>query len=222
MMITLLVGCGETKKTDETKKHVDYTYLYKDILDQYKKSCEADEEVDRDSKNNLSTGLWEVADEKDLLHKVGYKLIDMNDDGVDELLISLLEKKGYYNYIISVYQHLDGQGVKKVEDGWARNKYYLLKGKVLLNEGSGGAFSSEISKLKMIGSNFKPIAMLTQDYEIPKSEDEVRKPFYLYNPNGKTTKKKEFYITKKEWENKINEWEKEIVKKGFIPFADYK
>lgn len=224
-MATLFAGCGGSKQSKEssaTNKRIDHTYLYKRILNQYKRSCEINEESDFDNKQELSTGLMEMASEKDLPHKVGYKLTDLNDDGVDELMISLLEKKGYYNYIIAIYQYIDGKGVQKIEDGWARNRYYLLKDNVLLNEASGGVFNSETSKLKMVGRKLKTIAMVTIDSELPENEDEVSKPFYLYNPKGKTTKKKEFYITRKEWENKISEWENEIEKTVFIPFADYK
>ena len=74
----------------------------------------------------------------------------------------------------------------------------------------------------MTGHKLKTIAMLILDSELPEDEDEVAKPFYLYNPNGKATKKKEFYITRKEWEKKIKEWESEIVRVDFIPFANYK
>ena len=95
--------------------------------------------------------------------------------------------------------------MQKIEDGWARNKYYLLKGNILLNEASGGAFCSHTSKIKMTGHKLKTIAMVILDSELPEDEDEVAKPFYLYNPNGKATKKKEFYITRNEWEK--NEWE---------------
>ncbi|MBR2213749.1 MAG: hypothetical protein IJ889_04865 [Eubacterium sp.] len=225
IMTMLLVGCGSSKQSKEsstTNKRIDYTYIYKRILNQYKRSCETNEESDFDNKQELSTGLMEMAGEKDLLHKLGYKLIDLNGDGVDELIISLLKKKGFDDYIISLYQYVDGEGVKKIEDGWARNRYYLLKDNVLLNEASGGAFNSETSKLKMVGRNLKTIAMATLDYESSKNEDEVGKLFYLYNPKGKTTKKKEFYITKKEWENIIKEWENERERVDYIPFADYK
>ena len=225
IMATLFAGCGGSKQSKEsgtTNKRIDHTYLYKRILNQYKRSCETNEESDFDNKQELSTGLMEMASEKDLPHKVGYKLTDLNDDGVDELMISLLEKKGYYNYIIAIYQYIDGKGVQKIEDGWARNRYYLLKDNVLLNEASGGAFNSETSKLKMVGRKLKTIAMVTIDSELPENEDEVSKPFYLYNPKGKTTKKKEFCITRKEWEKKIKEWESEIVRVDFIPFANYK
>ena len=225
ILTTFLFGCTSHSKktTSEVKtKHPDYLYLYKNILDRYKRSCETNDEADYDNKNNLSTGLCEAASEIDLPHKVGYKLIDLNDDGVDELVISLLEKKGYYNYIIAIYQYIDGKGVQKIEDGWARNKYYLLKGNILLNEASGGAFCSHTSKIKMTGHKLKTIAMLILDSELPEDEDEVAKPFYLYNPNGKATKKKEFYITRNEWEKKIKEWESEIVRVDFIPFANYK
>ena len=227
VLATMLIGCGgsENNKKNEssvTTKHSDYLRSYKEILDKYKESCETSEESDYENKQELSIGLMEMAQEKDLPHKVGYKLIDLNNDGEDELLISSIEKKGYYNYIISIYQHIDGKGVKKVEDGWARNRYYLLKGKVLLNEASGGAFHTEVSKLKMKGQKLKTIAMATVDCEYPKNENEAGKPFFLYNSKGKTSKKKEYYITKKEWSNITSEWENEKDKVEFISFADYK
>lgn len=224
MIATFLIGCGETEKTSETKKHVDYTYLYKDILNQYKKSCETNEEVNRDNKNYLSTGLVEMADadEKDLPHKVGYRLQDLNGDGVDELLISLIEKTGYYDYIIAIYQHIDGEGVNKVEDGWARNKYYLLKNNKLLNEASGGAAYSYISKLKMVGNHLKTESMLATDLDGGENEDDEYEEVYLYNKVGKTTKKKEFYVSKIKWEKKYAEWIAEKIEVDFIPFADYK
>ena len=222
IMLTLIVGCGNNKQDHITRKHVDYTYLYKNILDQYKKACEISGDIEYDYKSNLSVGFWEFKEEKDLLHKVGYKLQDLNGDGVDELMISLLEKKGFYNYIVAIYQHIDGKGVRKVEDGWARNRYYLLKNNIFLNEASGGAAYTYISKLKMVGKELKTLCMLGTDLNEPVNEDDDYKEIYLYNKNGKTSNNKEFYISKKEWNRKYSEWQTELVEVDFIPFADYK
>lgn len=70
--------------------------------------------------------------------KIGYTLIDIDNNGTEELVISDDGEEAWANRILSIYTMHNDEAVQIV-DGWARNRYYLLEDNTLYNEGSGGA-----------------------------------------------------------------------------------
>ena len=72
----------------------------------------------------------------------GYYLIDLDDDGVDELLFGANSRDGEGDSIIYDIFAVDNGKLVYVADGWGRNRYYLCDNGMIANEGSNGASSS--------------------------------------------------------------------------------
>ena len=73
------------------------------------------------------------------LSDAGYMLRDLNDDGVPELITSIVAAGG--GMIYDLYTYLDGEVVNLASSG-ERNRYYLCTDNVIANEGSSGAADS--------------------------------------------------------------------------------
>lgn len=74
---------------------------------------------------------------------MGYYIIDLDNDGTDELLLGEDGGGAWANTIYDVYTVKDGK-IVHVVDGWDRNRYYLCDKSecVIVNEGSSGAANS--------------------------------------------------------------------------------
>lgn len=75
-------------------------------------------------------------------NRFGYVLMDIDSDGVDELLLTSGE---LYDYIYAIVAIKDGKAYPVVYEGGARNRFYLCQNNIISNEGSNGA-SYSISK----------------------------------------------------------------------------
>lgn len=69
---------------------------------------------------------------------MGYTLVDINEDGVDELILGT---GGEYGMIFDLYAMQEGKLVHMANSG-ERDRYYLCEGGFIRNEGSSGAAES--------------------------------------------------------------------------------
>ena len=69
----------------------------------------------------------------------GFRLIDLDGDGIEEMLIG--ENNLGADVIYGIYAIQDGELVRLCT-GWDRNRYYLCEGNIIWNEGSSGAAHS--------------------------------------------------------------------------------
>ena len=222
VMVTFLFGCSCDNKLGQKQPETTTVNMEKDkslygsVLKEYADACKSSKTKDIEAKQKLSTGFGEVAKEKNLSKRLGYKFVDLNRDGTDELLVSLIDKKDKLNnYVIAVYSY-GGEGAKRILEGWSRNVYYQTKDGLILNEASGGAEDAEIAKLQMKEDAFVIYSMLSIKYG---KKDKVN---YLYASVGKPLNKKQYRISEKAWRDKVGEWEKEVVIDGVTPFSKHK
>lgn len=73
------------------------------------------------------------------LSDAGYMLCDLNDDGVPELITSIVAAGD--GMIYDLYTYLDGEVINLASSG-ERDRYYLCADNVIANEGSSGAMDS--------------------------------------------------------------------------------
>lgn len=78
-------------------------------------------------------------------NRFGYVLMDIDSDGVDELLLTSGEYGELYDYIYAIVAIKDGKAYPVAYEGGARNRFYLCQNNIISNEGSNGA-SYSISK----------------------------------------------------------------------------
>lgn len=72
-------------------------------------------------------------------NRFGYVLMDIDSDGVDELLLTSGEYGELYDYIYAIVAIKDGKAYPVVYEGGARNRFYLCQNNIISNEGSNGA-----------------------------------------------------------------------------------
>lgn len=219
MMICLLAGCS--CGPDKAKQKVTIAWekgesMFGSTLKEYAAACQSNKTKDIKTKQKLSTGFGEVAKEKNLDKRIGYTFADLNGDGTEELLVSLIDMKDKLNnYVIAAYQYTS-DGIKRILEGWSRNTYHLMKDKLILNEASGGASDAEISKLHMRESAFEYMSALTMKY------NKKGKIKYYYAEVGKPEAKKKFEVSKKAWQAKCKDWENQVDVNNVKMIKDFK
>lgn len=72
-------------------------------------------------------------------NRFGYVLMDIDSDGVDELLLTSGEYGELYDYIYAIVTIKDGKAYPVAYEGGARNRFYLCQNNIISNEGSNGA-----------------------------------------------------------------------------------
>lgn len=126
------IGMTEAIMPEEYKEILDTLY---EFLDQYGKE-------DSDNDRDVGGGVMECAmDSKDELplNDIGYTLMDLDQNGTDELIIT--EENNQFaipSRILRLYT-LDEDLAVLLVDGWYRNRWFVLSDHRLFNEGSGGA-----------------------------------------------------------------------------------
>ena len=221
MMIALLAGCScDESKTNEqeatTIAWVKGESLFGSTLKKYAEACKTNDSKGIKEKQKLTTGFGEVAKEKNLSKRIGYTFADLNGDGTEELLVSLVDMKDKLNnYVIAAYQYT-GSGIKRILEGWSRNTYYLVKDRLILNEASGGAKDAEIAKLHMRESAFEYLSTLSMKYNKKGGIN------YLYAEVGKPENNKKYKISKQMWQAKCKEWENEVDVNNVKLIKDFK
>lgn len=132
---------------------------YQEILDLYYQALTEKWTSEQGAGHPLVTCLyypywyWEREEDLSLLDKVGFAFLDLNQDGIDELILGWIGNE-FWNmeegYVFAIYTLVDGKPVLAIE-GWERNRYVIGKDGYLYNSGSGGASYTSFYKY-----NFKP------------------------------------------------------------------
>lgn len=80
------------------------------------------------------------------LSNAGYAFIDIDDDGISELLISMISDGGWGAGDGMIYDLCTIQGGKVVHlvSSGERNRYYLCRNNIIANEGSESAWKFNI------------------------------------------------------------------------------
>ena len=114
--------------------------LYKSILRDAKK------EITTDFSKRKTTYYSDYQPYQGDTHGYGYVLMDVNNDGTNELILC------YENQVVYMGTIKNGK-VKKLCGGMVRDRYYYLGDGLFYNFGSGGAAYSTITKYKYSSAN---------------------------------------------------------------------
>lgn len=88
-----------------------------------------------------------------------YLYRDVDEDGVDELLISAGDAGS--SMVHSVYDYIDGEASLAIM-GWARNAYYLCKDNLFMCMGSGGVMSN-VNHVFEYGNEGNPLESVSEE-----------------------------------------------------------
>lgn len=136
----------EALPEEQPEEEVEIPTPFEFILNNIYDSLLLDPMVDEISCVHYSTGISEVAlsgeTADDRLNAVAYRIMDVNEDGVLELLIidNTYEENNKAR-ILDMYTIVEGTPVRVVE-GWTRNRFYVLEDGTFYCSGSGGTACS--------------------------------------------------------------------------------
>jgi len=137
-----------------------------------------------DTKEGM-VGVAEIASlsKTEMLSDIGYTIIDINKDGVSELLLLQVDElnKEVCNgtRILCAYTVIDGEKTL-VFEGHSRNRYYLLDDGFIYNEGSNGAAYTCFGTYAFESGNSE---LTCTDFYFTDLDADM-KPLFLHNKTG--------------------------------------
>ena len=78
---------------------------------------------------------------KDTLKRIGYTYSDLNDDGIQELLITDITESKKQDTIFDIFTMVNRKPAHVIS-GWERNRFYSHENSLIVNEFSNSAFES--------------------------------------------------------------------------------
>ncbi|MBR0352554.1 MAG: hypothetical protein IJH53_05050 [Oscillospiraceae bacterium] len=164
------------------------------VVDAYKQGGEASVDLtnqDYDLASNLSLYLESMA-------KPGYCLIDLDANGVPELIVGLMTDDAFFSRIIASLFTVENGAPKLVFTSYTRSRYCLSSDGGFIYAGSGGAAYSDYYACSFSGSE------LTRAYGVYSDGD--RGFFYCENGDRESAAKTESITQEQfsEWFNKLD------------------
>lgn len=156
------------------------------ILNNIYDSLQLDPTTEEISCVYFSTGIHEAVlsgeTTEERMKAIAYCVKDVNEDGVDELLIldAAYPEPGNVR-ILDMYTLVEGTTVKVIE-GWARDRYYLLNDGMIYRSSSGGAAYSNEELLLFEAGSYK-LTPRELYFTYPKHDDMNDSAFY-YSADG--------------------------------------
>lgn len=149
--------------------------------------------------------------------KVAFAYIDINLDGIDELLIGEIAEGEWNGIIYDLYTMVDRKPAHVVS-GWDRNRYFALDGTMIRNEYSNGANESGVNIYTLTNNSTELFKQLAYKYDGYTNE---KKPWFSahdFNKEGEAN-----------WENieesSYNELDARFSKKAkidYVPFSIFR
>lgn len=156
------------------------------VLNNIYDSLQLDPTTDEINCVHFSTGIQEAVlsgeTADDRMKAIAYCVKDVNEDGVDELLIidTVYPEPGNVR-ILDMYTLVEGTPVKVIE-GWARDRYYLLDDGMIYRSSSGGAAYSNEELLSFDAGTYQ-LTSKELYFTYPKDND-MSDCGYYYSADG--------------------------------------
>lgn len=209
----------ESNKSEENDKETpqeEYLESYSEIIDDYYVALNEKWEPAALSNASLSI-LLPYSYKGDTLSNVGYALMDIDSNGIPELLIGAIAGDSFVDKMIFAMYTLSDDKASLVFNGSERNRYYLCSDNSIANEGSAGAANSSYSiyNLDSDGKSLKVIETVFSDLN---SENNVS--WYL-TTNEDLDSSNATSITEDEAIAKRESYENKYIQVKFTPFESW-
>lgn len=211
----------DTESTESQTDQESYEHWYNTILDSNYELIMggADDYEYRDG----TSGIGEVIMNSDEIaaDTIGYTFLDVNHDGVEELIIGSIdeEKEGKYygQNIYSAYTYKDIPHL--LIEGWSRNRCFLLEDGTFYTEGSGGAMY-RILENDVLDVNATQLSC--KDYYFTKEKDESFEEIGFYhNTTGEWEASVSEELEEDVFWSKYDEYGSKTTTLEFVPFSMY-
>lgn len=152
-ILDFLQGLKSTPSYEDVPKNTAITNYpeYDEIINQYYTGMISNWPMDEFMERNLC---YLAGREMGGADNLGYCLMDINEDGTDELLIGFPGENAYKGMFYDLYTMVDGQRVLVVSSR-ERDRYYVCQDYTIANEGSGGALTSAFSYYNLISGQLE-------------------------------------------------------------------
>jgi len=170
-----------------------------------------------------TSGIGEVIMNTDEIaaNNIGYTFLDVNHDGVAELIIGSIseEKKGKY-YGQNIYSAYTYQDIPHLLiEGWSRNRCFLLEDGTFYTEGSGGAMYRILENYVL---DVNATQLSCKDYYFTKEKDESFEEIgYYHNTTGEWEPAVSEELEEDVFWGKYDEYGSKTMTLEFKPFSEY-
>ena len=211
----------DAESTESQREQESYERLYNTILDSNYELIMggADAYEYRDG----TSGIGEVImnSDENASNFIGYTFLDVNHDGVAELIIGSIseEKEGKYygQNIYSAYTYKDIPYL--LIEGWSRNRSFLLEDGTFYTEGSGGVMYRMLENY-VLDANATQLSC--KDLYFTKEKDESFKEIGFYhNTNGEWDVSVSEELEEDVFWSKYDEYGSRTITLEFEPFSMY-
>ena len=214
-----------TQESDTEEEQLPETGVYDTFLSEVYELIENNS----DEMLNVSglTGVYEATRElsrEDAFSTIGYHIEDVNNDGVDDLMIGYInnetDSKFYGSLIYGLYTYIEGTPTCLLE-GYARNRVSWRGENQFISEGSAGAIYYIFSTYELVEgeTEFRCI-----DYYFTSEKDgnfEDVRAYYNNTGEWDTSVSQELECTLDEFWVFIDEYSAETETIEFIPFSEW-
>lgn len=155
------------------------------------------------------------------LASVGWAMLDLNDDGRNELIISPVyteNGKTLGQEIYALYTEKDGKALL-IQEGTTRNAFALMNGNLLKHNGSGGAM---MQILGICGLSQDGTKLVWHDYWFTDRKNEAFEIGYYWNDLGTPDKKTSQEIPKAAFEKAEEALTRQNAEAEFVLFKDWR
>ena len=150
--------------------------LYASVLAKYVTAVNEGWDANKYEEEGMSSQFVEVTEyaEGDKLAAIGFTYVDLNYDGIDELLVGEFGEDAWKGVIYDVYTMVDGTPAHVVS-GTARDRYFSFDNDFLVNEWSGGADESGIDVYALMSNDTELVYQFGYKYD---GYDDADNPWY--------------------------------------------
>lgn len=191
--------------------------LYGDVIAQFVTAIKEGWDAQKLEDNDMSTVYFVITQTDDIVDPMkatGYAYMDLNADGIDELVTGDIEEAKTIGTIYDIFTMVDRKPAHVVS-GWDRNRYYVASGVLIVNEFSDSAASSGIVSYILTPNTTELFPQMGLKYDT--TEDES-KPWYIsHSPETDEWES----ITEDDYNEYMERYD-EYKKIDLTPFSEYK
>ena len=146
------------------------------------------------------------------LDKIGYAYMDITNDGVDELLIGIIEDGNEPSVVYDIYTTVDRE-TKHVISGTSRNRCYALEYGGFANVTSGGANENEVALYDIEPGSTDLMQQYSLKYD---GYEDEKNPWFVSYDDGATWES----MTEEDYNDRLKMTEDRYLKLDFKPISD--
>ncbi len=196
--------------------------MYDEIIEKYKAALDEGWDENKIKKEKLSGMLSLWTGKGDAVDRLGYALMDIDDDGTDELLLGEVAKGDRPNLLYQIYYAKRGNRSWIYDiDAGPKTFYYLADDNTIYKDTSGGATDGRLVHIELCHMaqylDIRPLDVMVYSEDGPAGAD---KPWYSSEGYGYDNTDNWKSISESEFNEKTDKAKASYVQIDFTPFSE--